>query len=128
MLSQPSPFTEEIPPECLIITDIHRKKTGKNLLFGLSTDELDNVTMSPSPGFSKAKRRTSSKSPSKKSATSTLSLSSSRIIRVGDTVTHKIFGKGKVLASVKSAQPAFRIAFQGGVVKTIASKFLHPLD
>lgn len=127
MPSKASPFTEDIPVDCLIKTGFEKKKSRDTFLFGLGEKETDRAF---NPYASPPVRRSGrSVSPKKAPGPASANLfSSSRTIRVGDTVSHKVFGKGKVLASVPSAQPAFRVAFQGGVVKTIAAKFLQALE
>lgn len=126
IMSVPSPFLEEIPEECVERTGKTRKSTLKDLLFGLGEDDFDRFSRPPGhrqklPGRNRIQT-------GEKSQPSASSAPGKHCIRIGDTVMHKIFGKGKVLAAVKSSQPAFKIAFQGGVVKTIASKFLHPVN
>ena len=45
-------------------------------------------------------------------------------IKKGSWVLHKIFGKGKVLSIQQSSTKIYRISFSGGVVKSIAAKFV----
>jgi len=128
VMSIPSPFLDEIPEDCLEKKGKSRRIISKDLLFGLSEDDFDRY--SRSSNYRKTKDiPTKQKSPAgEKPGSSFTAAPEKHSIRIGDTVMHKVFGKGKVLASVKSSQPAFKIAFQGGVVKTIASKFLHPVN
>ncbi|BFN37939.1 ATP-dependent helicase [Fidelibacter multiformis] len=124
MPSIASPFTQEIPPDCLEKTGFEKQKSRDRFLFGLGERDIERSFVG---GSSPPKRKSGSTPSRKKTAndSSTLPLASSRRIRVGDTVNHKVYGRGKVLTSVPSSQPAFRVAFQGGVVKTIAAKFLQ---
>ncbi len=126
ILSNPSPFLEEIPNDCVEKTGGKRKMKTKDLLFGLSEDDFDRFSQ-PS-GYKKTLTDSRKTGSNKKIQSFSTPVPEKQSIRIGDTVMHKVFGKGKVLAAVKSSQPAFKIAFQGGVVKTIASKFLYPVD
>lgn len=126
VMSVPSPFLEEIPEECMEKIGKSRKVNSKDLLFGLSEEDFDRF--SPSSNRRQGLPAGSKIRTEKKFQPHSTSAPGKYSIRIGDTVMHKIFGKGKVLATVKSSQPAFKIAFQGGVVKTIASKFLYPVN
>jgi len=48
-------------------------------------------------------------------------------ISIGDRISHKMFGKGKVRSIIKSSQILLRIDFDNGVKKTIAEKFVEKL-
>jgi DNA helicase II / ATP-dependent DNA helicase PcrA len=48
-------------------------------------------------------------------------------IAVGDRVSHKMFGKGKVKSIIRSSQNLLRIDFDNGVNKTIAEKFVEKI-
>jgi len=46
-------------------------------------------------------------------------------ISVGDRISHKMFGKGKVRSIIRSSQTLLKIDFDNGVKKTIAEKFVE---
>ncbi|MDD3806770.1 MAG: 3'-5' exonuclease [Candidatus Marinimicrobia bacterium] len=125
MPSLPSSFIDDIPLECLKKTGFTKKTSSNDFLFGFNESEITPTFRHRSPQMS-WNSASSSKRETKKGIS--LQLSPSQKICVGDCVMHKIFGKGKVLEAVHSSQPAFRVAFQGGVVKIIAAKFLQLLE
>ena len=128
-MQSPSPFIDELPADCLNINVA--KKTAKpthnfpgEKRFNIPTDgKRFTPTTVPtniaSPAYSPPLSSTS-KPPVQVSK-------GPKVIKKGDWVNHKIFGKGKVLSIQQSSTKIFRISFSGGIVKSIAAKFVQAL-
>ncbi len=117
--SSPSPFLEELPPEC-IESSRSRPKTNSPYFFVDSPGSRSKQTKpneSSTPAFLKAR----------KNAEDAENTGNNKPIKVGQRVKHQTYGKGIVKSISSANQRLLKIQFDIGITKTIAEKFVQAL-
>ncbi len=107
----PSSFLAELPEDCISI--------------GTTARPAQVQAASAQPRISRERPATAQRIFTQTSATPSSASSDQGEISKGMMVSHKIFGRGKVLSIQKSDQRILKIAFSGGIVKAIAEKFVE---
>ena len=117
MGATPSMFISEIPNE-FIERDLIKRKSGitSSASSGLS---YGRQFSRPTPTHERIERNEPTIRP--------IQTPSPGSINVGDRIVHKMFGKGRVRAVIRSSQILLKIDFDNGVNKTIAEKFVEKL-
>jgi len=115
MHNMTSQFIEEIPNECIIHKNFSNTKSQNTNYF-----KHENYT---NKFYKKQPKRYNIDT----KQNSGINYSKSKKIKINDSVYHKIFGKGKIVAISKSSQIAYKVLFNNQTIKIIAAKYLKKM-